>query len=194
LIDSLEVGRAKVKVNMLQYADDTLLFCEANTKSVFNIKAILLCFELASGLKVNILKSRIGETGLDQSSLQHFAAILNCKVMVTPFVYLGLSVGGCHKRGVFWNGVLERVQGKLSRWKGRCLSLAGRICLIKFVLSSIPLFFMSLFKLPSVVADKLVWIQKNFLWGGVPKEGRSFGPLGKMCVSLVFTGVLVLFI
>ena len=41
LIDSLEVGKDKVKVNMLQYADDTLFFYEANTKSVFNIKAIL---------------------------------------------------------------------------------------------------------------------------------------------------------
>ena len=41
LIDSLEVGKDKVNVNMLQYADDTLFFCKANTKSVFNIKAIL---------------------------------------------------------------------------------------------------------------------------------------------------------
>ena len=40
LIDSLEVGKDKVNVNMLQYADDTLFFCKANTKSVFNIKAI----------------------------------------------------------------------------------------------------------------------------------------------------------
>jgi len=92
LIDSLVVDKANVKVNMLQYADDTLFFCEANIKSVFNIKAILLCSELASGLKVNFLKSRIGGLGLSQSLLQHFAAILNCKVMVTPFIYLGLSV------------------------------------------------------------------------------------------------------
>ena len=41
LIDSLEVGKNKVKINMLQYANDTLFFCEANTKSVFNIRAIL---------------------------------------------------------------------------------------------------------------------------------------------------------
>jgi len=32
LIDSLEVGRDKVKVNMLQYANDTLFFCKANIK------------------------------------------------------------------------------------------------------------------------------------------------------------------
>ncbi|XP_068483176.1 uncharacterized protein [Phaseolus vulgaris] len=120
LIDSLEVGKPKVKVNMLQFADDTLFFYEANTKSVFNIKAILLCFELAFGLKVNFLKSIIGGTGLSQNSLLCFATILNCKVMRTPFTYLGLPVGGCHKRGDFWNGVVVRVQGKLSRWKGKC--------------------------------------------------------------------------
>ena len=66
LIKSLEVGKDKVKVNMLQHADDTLFFWEANTKNVFNIKAILQCFELSSGLRVIFLKIRIGGTGLDQ--------------------------------------------------------------------------------------------------------------------------------
>ncbi|XP_068476998.1 uncharacterized protein, partial [Phaseolus vulgaris] len=92
LIDSLEVGRAKVK-------------------------GILQCFELSFGLRVNFLKSRIGRTGLDQISLQRFAVILNYDVMVSPFVYLGLPVGGRHKRGAFWNGVIEKVQARLSRWK-----------------------------------------------------------------------------
>ena len=101
LIDSLEVGKDKVKVNMLQYVDDTLFFCEANTKSVFNIKAILQCFELSSGLRVNFMKSRIGGTGLDQVVLQQFTTILNCDTMVAPFIYLGMPVGGSHKRGDF---------------------------------------------------------------------------------------------
>jgi len=65
LIDSLEIGRKKVKVNMLQYANDTLFFCKANTKSVFNIKAALNCFEPYSGLEVNFLKVRIGGLGID---------------------------------------------------------------------------------------------------------------------------------
>jgi len=86
-----------------------LFLCEANTKSIFNIKTILQCFELALGLRVNFLKSRIGGTGSDQLSLQRFAAILNCDVMSSPFVYLGLPVGGNHKRDDFWNGVIEKV-------------------------------------------------------------------------------------
>jgi len=71
------------------------------------MKAILLCFELASGLKVNFVKSTIGGLGLDQSLLQSFAAILNCKVMVTPFVYLGLPIGGCQTGCVLEQGDRE---------------------------------------------------------------------------------------
>ena len=68
-------------------------------------------------------------------------------------------------------------------------TLVGRICLIKFVLSSIPLFFMSLFKMPFVVADKLVRIQRNFFFlGGVQKEGRLLGSLGKRFVSFINWG------
>jgi len=38
---------------MLQYADDTLFFGKTSIKSVYHIKVILNCFELASSLKVN---------------------------------------------------------------------------------------------------------------------------------------------
>jgi len=54
---------------MLQYANDTLFFCEANTKSVLNIKVVLNCFELSSRLKVNFLNSRIGGLGIAQLTI-----------------------------------------------------------------------------------------------------------------------------
>ena len=163
LIDSLEIGREKVKVNMLHYVDDTLLFCETNVKSVFNIKATLYCFDLSSRLKVNFMKSKLGGLAVEQIMIQHFVEILNCGVMVTPFLYLGLSVGGCHKRRAFWDGMVGIMNKSLSRWKGRFLSLVGRICLKNLILSSIPLFYLSLFKMPETVTNELVKIQRNFL-------------------------------
>ncbi|XP_068486473.1 uncharacterized mitochondrial protein AtMg00310-like [Phaseolus vulgaris] len=150
---------------MLQYADNTLFFCKAKSKSVFNLKVMLNCFELASGLKVNFSKSRLGGIGVEQTEILHFAKILNCEVMSIPFKYLGMPVGGCHKRGEFWDEVVNRVKKRLGRWKGRFISMAGRICLIKSVLSSIPLFYLSLFKIPSIVLKKIVSLQRNFLWG-----------------------------
>jgi len=101
LINSLEIRSNKVKVNMLQYVDNTLFFCEANCKSIFNIKVALNFFELSFGLKVNFMKSRLGGLGVKQLTIQHFVAILNCEVTMTPFVYLGMTVGGSHKRNAF---------------------------------------------------------------------------------------------
>ena len=56
------------------------------------------------------MKSKIGGLGVEQIMLQRLAAILNCEVMVTPFLYLVLSVGGCHKRRAFWDAVIVRME------------------------------------------------------------------------------------
>ena len=60
LVESIEIGEKQVKVSMLQYADNTLFFCKASIQSVMTLKAILKCFELAFGLKVNYSKSKVG--------------------------------------------------------------------------------------------------------------------------------------
>jgi len=60
--------------------------------------------------------------------------------------------------------VVERLKARLCRWKGRFLSMVGRICLINSILSSITLFYLSLFKMLSVVENEIVKIQRNFLW------------------------------
>jgi len=130
---------------MLQYTDDTLFFCKAKVQSVFVIKAILNCFELASGLKVNFQKSSVRGVSGSYLLIQHFAAILNCDMMKTSFKYLGMLVGGSHKRSKFWEGVVDRVRNKLGKWKGKFISMAGRLCLIKSILSSLPLFYMSMY-------------------------------------------------
>ena len=82
---------------------------------------------------MNFHKSRIGGVGVKQKEILSFASILNYEIMRTLFKYLGLPVGGCHKRGEFWDEVVNKVKRKLGRWKGRFISMAGRICLIKFV-------------------------------------------------------------
>ena len=68
--------------------------------------------------------------------------------------------------------MLDRIKNSLGRWMGRSISMSGRICLIKSVLSAIPLFYLSLFKIPSVMVKKIVKLQRDFLrgWGS---EGRK---------------------
>jgi len=47
------------------------------------------CFELASGLKVNYSKSKVGGVGVNINQTKVFASILNCDIIKTPFSYLG---------------------------------------------------------------------------------------------------------
>jgi len=60
----------------------------------------------------------------------------------------------------------------LSVWKGRNLSFAGRVCLIKSVISVIPLFLLSFFKAPIGVCKDITKLQRKFLWGW-NVEGRK---------------------
>jgi len=76
-----------------------------------------------------------------------------------------------------------KVRRRLSKWKGKSISMAGRLCLIKSVLSSLPLFYLSLFKILIMVMKEIMRLQRNFYWDGVRKVGKSCGPRGRRCVS-----------
>jgi hypothetical protein len=51
-VDSSE--QARVNVSHLLFADDTLIFCEANASQIRHIGALLVCLEAVAGLKVNL--------------------------------------------------------------------------------------------------------------------------------------------
>ncbi|KAK3229395.1 hypothetical protein Dsin_001276 [Dipteronia sinensis] len=54
---------------------------------------------------------------------------------------------------------------RLTPWKRRFLSKGGRLILIKAVLSSLPTYFLSVFKVPGGVAQMIERFQRNFFWG-----------------------------
>ena len=100
-----------------------------------------------------------------------YTKTLNCSQMEVPFIYLGLEVGGNPRKKKFWESVPSKLKSRLSVWKGRFLSMEGRLCLIKSVLSTVPLYYLSLFKAPEVVCKSIISIRRRFLWGW-GKENR----------------------
>ena len=60
--------------------------------------------------------------------------------------------------------VVERMRNRLGRWKGKFVSMTCRICLIKSMLSSLPLFHLSLYRMPVIVTKEIVKLQRKFLW------------------------------
>ena len=65
-----------------------------------------------------------------------------------------------------WQPIIRKFEAKLAKWKQRSLSMGGRITLINSVLSALPIYLLSFFKIPKKVVHKIVSIQRNFLRGG----------------------------
>jgi len=49
-------------------------------------------------------------------------------------------------------------------WKGRLLSMTGRVCMIRIVLNSLPLHYMSIFLMLRGIAHVITSIKRRFLW------------------------------
>jgi len=165
MLHGLKIGRKEVDISLLQYADDTLFLCENSFTNVVTLKAILRGFEIASGLKINFHKSKLVGFNVLSSDMDCYTRTLNCSQMGNKFNYLGIEVGGNPRKEKFWEPVLGKFKSRLNVWKGRFLSMAGRICLIKSVITAIPLYYLSLFKAPESVYKRIISIQRRFLWG-----------------------------
>lgn len=71
-----------------------------------------------------------------------------------------------------FNEVLEKLKSRLSGWKAKNLSLAGRITLIQLVTSTIPFYNMQTMELPRKVCDDIDKINRNFLWGDTENKKK----------------------
>ena len=151
-----------VRISHLLFADDTILFCDASRDQLLSIRLALTCFQAFTGLKVNAGKSEIvliGEVG----NIDALATILCCRVGSLPLKYLGMPLGTPYKTTSMLNPILERMEKKLSGWKRLYLSKESRLTLVKSTLSSLPSYYLSLFVILVVVADRLERLQRKFL-------------------------------
>ncbi|RVW46561.1 LINE-1 reverse transcriptase-like [Vitis vinifera] len=164
-------GRLEVEVSHLLFTDDTIIFCEAKKEYLTSLSWILAWFEAASGLRINLAKSELIPIG-EVEEIEEMAVELGCKVGALPSVYLGLPLGAHHKAIAMWDGVEERMRRRLALWKRQYISKGGRITLIKSTLASIPIYQLSLFQMPRLVAKRLEKLQRDFLWGGGRMERK----------------------
>lgn len=81
---------SNMTITHLQYADDTLIFCEADLNQVGMLRVIFILFEAISGLHINWNKSFIYP--LMKWDLQRLSDILGGRIGYLPTTYLGLPL------------------------------------------------------------------------------------------------------
>ncbi|XP_047259647.1 uncharacterized protein LOC124892403, partial [Capsicum annuum] len=116
-LNGFDVGnRITTNISHFLYADDTLIFYEADRNQVLYLNLTLLIFEALSGLHINMLKSVIYPVN-EVLNLEELAGILGCSIGEFPTTYLGLPLGAKYKSTAIWGGVIEKFERKLASWK-----------------------------------------------------------------------------
>lgn len=101
-----------------------------------------------------------------EAKLVNYAASLGCEIERGVFNYLGLRIGINSHRKQSWDWLVQKIKNRIARWGGSNISIGGRATLIQSVLSSIPIYSLSLFLLPKSVILDLIKVQQGYLWGG----------------------------
>jgi hypothetical protein len=153
-------------LSILQYADDTILFMEHDIEKARNMKLILSAFEQLSGLKINFHKSELYCFGEAKDHEQQYAELFGCARGQFPMTYLGIPIHYRRLTNAEWKLVEERLQKRLSSWKGKLLSVGGRLVLINSVLTNMVLYMFSFFQVPKGVLKRLDYYRSRFFWQG----------------------------
>ena len=71
-----------------------------------------------------------------------------------------------------YNFIVERMIAKLSGWKTKFLSCAGRLVLVKSVMEAIPSYVMQGAALPMHVCEKIDKVSRDFIWGSTEDKRK----------------------
>ncbi|GJY41655.1 RNA-directed DNA polymerase, eukaryota, reverse transcriptase zinc-binding domain protein, partial [Tanacetum coccineum] len=149
------------------YADDAIFVGQWSESNISTIVHILECFHRASGLRINMSKSKLMGISEDADKVDQAAMKIGFVTLKTPFTYLGLKVGGLMSR-------------------------------------SMPIYHMSIFKVPmkvlhlmesirshffngvELVAKKLIWVKWKNVLASKAKGGLGVSSLYALNRALLF--------
>ncbi|CAA7021648.1 unnamed protein product [Microthlaspi erraticum] len=122
-------------------------------------------YEVASGQKINLIKSSITFAAKTSRETKEKAQeILGITSIGGKGKYLGLPEHFGRKKKDLFALIVERIQRKASSWSSRFLSEAGKMTMLQSVLSAIPTYTMSCFKLPMSLCKRIQSVLTRFWW------------------------------
>jgi len=160
------VCRRAPRVSHLLFDDHCFLFFQEEENQANVMKQILTRYEAALGQAISLPKSEIFYTRNVKEPLQQsITNILGVRAVLGTGKCLGFpSMVGPSKKETF-SFIKDRVWQKINSWSSKCLSKAGREIMIKYVLQTIPLYVMSIFRLPNSLLDEIEKMMNAFWWG-----------------------------
>ncbi|WVZ97140.1 hypothetical protein U9M48_042695 [Paspalum notatum var. saurae] len=149
------IASQQIKHRISFYADDVVLFLRPSSQDISTVVSFLDFFGHATGLQTNISKNSVTPIQCGEDELATIAALLPCEIKSFPCTYLGIPLSIRKPSNADLMPLVDKIADKLPGWKANLLSRAGRLVLVKAVLSSVPIYLMLALELPSGFSRQL---------------------------------------
>ena len=127
---------------------------------------LLTFFGEASGLKTNFQKLTIIPIRCDGLNLNNIMAGSPTEVSRFPIKYLGLPLTVKRLKRVDFQPLVDKAISKLTLWNGRQINPTGRLTLVKAVLTSQVVYFLTALRGPKKTLKDIDRQRMKFLWAG----------------------------
>ncbi|XP_039686942.1 uncharacterized protein [Medicago truncatula] len=134
-----------------------------------NIRELLRIFQRCSevsGQVINNTKSRFYTGAMSGTRTQMIASLLGFSVGTVPFQYLGCNIFQGKPKAIHFHGIIDKIKNKLATWKGRILSIMGRVQLVKSIIHGMLVYSFHVYLWPRRLLRLLDSWLKNFIWSG----------------------------
>lgn len=150
-----------------------MFFSKANRKNAETLKSLLDTYETISGQLISKQKSSIFfSKRTNDVTRTLMKTILGIEKEGGMGKYLGLPELFGRKKKDMFASVVDRIKQRSVSWSSKRLSGAGKMVMIKSVLSSMPSHSMTCFKLPQSVCANIQSILTRFWWDSEPEKHK----------------------
>ena len=171
---TFKAARCCMEISHLAYADDIIIFTQAATPALRQLKTCLTNYEAVSGQQISRAKSNfyIAEEHAGWATSIQLEGGFSPGSF--PFLYLGVPIYRGAKRTEMFMFLREKITNKISSWAHRHLSFGGRLTLIKSTLEAVPIHIFQAIE-PTVSALKqLDQLMARFFWGSTNERKRTY--------------------
>lgn len=170
-LSPIRLGRRPIGFNHVLFADDIFLFSQATLHDSRILFYIFAQFCQRSGQICNLSKSKIFFSRNATPEILHQIAVLTNMPIVTDLgKYQGLPLILNSTSNSMFQPLLDRIRDRIRAWQSKLLSQAGRITLIKAVLSPITFYAMQTTHIPKGVLDHMNKLIRGFLCGNTATQ------------------------
>jgi hypothetical protein len=158
------IGNCTAEQRVSIYADDVVIFVKPEVQDLVAVRELLALFGDASGLKVNYTKTSATLIRAGDREENLVASLLNCAITKFPIRYLGLQLALRPLTRAQWQPLLDATVHILPAWQRGLIARAGRLTLLKAVLSARPIHQLLIMEAPCWLFDEVEKCFRGFFW------------------------------